>query len=80
MSIEADILDTRAWLAEHRRFVNEDVLQGYDANIDGLQAYAEQAKELETLVKQAHELLSGEWDPDDVDRHKFLRRLERTIP
>ena len=42
--------------------------------------YAEQAEELETLVKQAHQLLSGEWEPDDTDRHKFLVRLERAIP
>ena len=80
MSLEADILDTNTWLAEHRRFVDIDVMQGYDANIDGLRAYAARAKELETLVKQAHELLSGEWEPDDVDRHKFLMRLERACP
>lgn len=79
MSLEADILDSYAWLAEHRRFVDEDVLEGYDANLDGLPIYAEQAKELETLVKQAHELLTGEWEPDDIDRHKFLVRLERAI-
>lgn len=35
---------------------------------------------LEALLKQAHELLTLEWQPDDVDRNKFLVRLERAIP
>lgn len=80
MSLEADILDTRDWLKEHQQHMQGSVREGYDANIDGLEAYAEQAKELETLVKQAFELLSSEWEPDDLDRAKFLRRLSRAIP
>ena len=80
MSLEADILETKHWLSEHQYLMSNDVLEGYCGQLDGLEAAADQAKELETLVKQAHELLSGEWDPDDVDRHKFLVRLERAIP
>jgi len=57
-----------------------EVREGYDAITADIEDAADQAKELETLVKQAFELLSSEWEPDDLDRAKFLRRLERAIP
>lgn len=81
MSLKVDILDTKQWLDEHRgEYVSAAIWEGFDAQVGALETYAEQAEELETLVKQAHELLTGEWDPDDIDRHRFLIRLERAIP
>jgi hypothetical protein len=81
MSLESNLLDSKKWLDEHRNeYVSYAVWEGFDAIVGSLETDAESAKELETLVKQAFELLRGEWDPDDVDRHKFMQRLERAIP
>lgn len=81
MSLESNLLDSKKWLDEHRgEYVSPAIYEGFDAIVGSLETDAESAKELETLVKQAFELLSGEWEPDDVDRHKFLMRLERAIP
>lgn len=81
MSLKVDILDTRRWLDEHMgEYISPAIWEDCNAQVGALEAYAEQAEELETLVKQAHELLSGEWDPDDIDRHRFMVRLERAAP
>lgn len=79
MSLHQQLKEDAAWLKEHEHFMSE-VREGYDAIVGDVEDAADQAKELETLVKQAHELLSGECEPDDIDRAKFLRRLERAIP
>jgi hypothetical protein len=80
MSLEADLKYDHAWLLEHRDFMDRSVLEGYDAIIDGLESEASVAKELETLVKQAFALLRHEWEPEEADRVKFLKKLERAIP
>jgi hypothetical protein len=71
--------DTKSWLDEHRRFVDEDVIQGYDANLDGLSVYIKQCAEMEVLLKSAHEFMTGEWQPDDLDRHRFVERLAAVL-
>ncbi len=79
MSLHHQLKEDAAWLKEHEHYMSE-VREGYDAITADVEDAADQAKELETLVKQAFELLSSEWEPDDLDRAKFLRRLERAIP
>lgn len=79
MSLHIQLKEDAEWLKEHEHFMSE-VREGYDAIVGDVEDAADQAKELETLVKQAFELLSSEWEPDDIDRAKFLRRLERAIP
>lgn len=80
MSLEDDLKYDLAWLREHRGYMDASVHEGYDAILDGLEGEADQAIELEKLVKQAHELITGEWVPEYKDREKFLKRLERAIP
>lgn len=81
MSLESNLLESKKWFDQHRfELSGYAIYEGFDAIVGSLETDAEQAKELETLVKQAYELLSGEWEPDDVDRHRFLLRLERAIP
>lgn len=77
MSLSKDLADDIAWLQEHRDYMDRQVLQGYDAILDGLTVRAKEAKELETLVHSAYEFFNGDWEPDDVDQHKFLGRLRR---
>lgn len=81
MSLKADILDTKQWLDANRgEYISPAIWEDCDSHTKALEACADQAEELEKLVNQAFELLTGEWDPDDIDRHKFLIRLERAIP
>ena len=80
MSLSSDIRDAGRCLETFAYGIQREHLQNYGRHVGSLETCAEQAKELETLVKQAFELLSGEWEPDDVDRHRFLKRLERAIP
>ena len=80
MSLEDDLKYDLGWLREHRDYMDRSVLEGYDAIVEGLESEAEQAKELEKLVKQAFELITLEWVPDHEDREKFLKKLERAIP
>jgi hypothetical protein len=79
MSLYLDLKYDADWLRSHEHLMGAQ-RGGYMDTLSSLDDAADQAKELEALVKQAHELLSGEWDPDDVDRAKFMRRLERAIP
>jgi hypothetical protein len=34
-------------------------------------------KELKVLVHSSFEYFNGEWEPDDIDRAKFLEQLKR---
>jgi len=79
MSLKSDILDVKEWVDGHCVVMQPRQGELLSGNLNALESCADQAEELETLVKQAHQLLSGEWEPDDIDRHKFLVRLERAI-
>ena len=79
MSLHLDLKEDAEWLRSYEHLIGA-LRDGYADTVSSLEDSAETAKELETLVKQAHELLTGEWEPDDLDRHKFLKRLERAIP
>ncbi len=79
MSLHLDLKEDAAWLRSHEHRIGA-LRDGYADTVSSLEDAAERVKELETLVKQAHELLSGEWEPEDIDRHRFMIRLERAIP
>jgi hypothetical protein len=81
MSLESNLLDSKKWLDEHRgEYVSPAIYEGFDAIVGSLETDAQRAKELETLVEQAFELLSGQWEPSYEDRKKFTKRLQRAIP
>lgn len=75
MTTSVDIRSTKAWLDEHIKYVSTQVRQGYDANAQALEVYAAQVHRMESLLTSAHEFLTGEWEPDDLDRRKFVRDL-----
>lgn len=75
MRTSVSIRDTKKWLDEHIKHVSVQVRQGYDANAQALGVYAARVHRMEALLTSAHELLTGVWEPDDLDRQKFVRDI-----
>lgn len=75
----ADIKDIKAWFDEHRDYIIKNgvagLIEGFTAQLDSLEVIAANVNDLETAVHSAYEFMSGEWEPDDVDRAKFTREL-----
>ncbi len=42
-------------------------------------ANQQEIDELRMLVLQAYEFMTGEWEPDVIDRAKFVRRLKDAV-
>jgi hypothetical protein len=79
MKTAADILDTRQWLHEHRHYVDPQVRDGFTAQRDGLLAYAERVLEMQHVLVSVEALLDGTWEPDDIDRHRLLTRIQDLV-
>ncbi len=47
--------------------------QSYLAILNSLEAAANQCAYKEALLHSTHEYLTGEWEPDDIDKGKFAR-------
>ena len=45
----------------------------------GLSIALAEAKLQESAIHSAHEFFSGEWEPDDIDRHKFTEELAELV-
>ena len=46
---------------------------------DALADAEEYIHDLEAKLKAAHEFMTGTWQPDDVDRHKFVQSVEELL-
>lgn len=73
MLVSEDLKDAVAWFKEHKDYVG--LIAGFSAQLDIIEGSVARVEELETLVHSSHEFMSGEWEPDDVDRAKFTKRL-----
>jgi hypothetical protein len=68
-------MDSVNWLKTHAHGMSGDYQQGYMSIIDSLEAMAQHCAEKEKLLHSTHEYLMGDWEPDDIDRAKFARRV-----
>lgn len=73
--VAKNLRDTQAWLREHRAYVNRQVHEGFDAVVDRIGTDAQRVEEMAALLKSAHEFMTGVWEPEDIDRARFVRRL-----
>ena len=46
---------------------------------DALADAEEYIHDLEAKLKAAHEFMTGKWQPDDVDRHKFVSAVAELL-
>jgi hypothetical protein len=66
---------TRMWFIKYRGCLTAETHIEYDTQLENLLAHVSKMRTMEILLKAAHEFMTGEWEPDDVDRAKFVRRL-----
>jgi hypothetical protein len=79
MKTAADILDVKQALYEFRNQVDPQARDSFTAIRERLGVYGARVLEMQLVLQDVEQLLYGSWDPDDVDRHRLLTRIQDLV-